>query len=376
MKMNKKGVSKKVSTRILSMIMALAITFGMIIASPMKKVNASSNCSNPGTKLVWNTKYSGTLDARGLGVGADNYYRYDFSVDKSGTLSISADIDSLSFGSFMYFYIYDVSNKLVCSVLCQNGHKDLGAYLIAGDYYLTADGIVPGDNCNFSFTSTYEACNETATESIYKKNNTTDTATPYTLGKQYTGYIAHNDYEDYYVFNMKANGFVTYSVDSKLTKHKIEITNTFGDITYKQAGIEMGNAKYKFFLPKGKYYLKVEQDGWVGATYTFNLKYSKLPKVKVKKIRSKMYSKDRSTLTVKFTRNSNVDGYQVMVSPKKNFKAGKKTVTVNMNTANSAIIDSVKRHKTYYVRVRTLKTAPNGKSYYSAWSKVKKIKTK
>ena len=55
--------------------------------------------------------------------------------------------------------------------------------------------------------------------------------------------------------------------------------------------------------------------------------------------------------------------------------ANAKSVLVNKNTIVSKKISKLKAKKTYYIQVRTYKTV-KGTKYYSAWSKVKKVKTK
>ena len=65
-------------------------------------------------------------------------------------------------------------------------------------------------------------------------------------------------------------------------------------------------------------------------------------------------------------------------SLKKNFKAkDKSTKTIRIKKAKTAktTIKDLKLKKTYYVRIRAYKVK-NGKTYYSAWSKAKKIKIK
>ncbi len=51
------------------------------------------------------------------------------------------------------------------------------------------------------------------------------------------------------------------------------------------------------------------------------------------------------------------------------------TKIVKKNTTRKLTAKKLKTKKTYYVRIRTYKTV-NGKNYYSAWSGVKKAKTK
>ena len=65
------------------------------------------------------------------------------------------------------------------------------------------------------------------------------------------------------------------------------------------------------------------------------------------------------------------EGYQIAYGLKSNFKGAKKK---NVNKS-SVIIKSLKKKKTYYVRVRAYKTV-NGQKLYGAWSGKKKIKIK
>ena len=68
-------------------------------------------------------------------------------------------------------------------------------------------------------------------------------------------------------------------------------------------------------------------------------------------------------------------GYQIQYSLKKNFKSGKKTVTIKGYKNNTRIIKKLKVKKRYYVRIRTYKKV--GKvTYYSGWSKTQSVRTK
>ncbi|MBQ9028544.1 MAG: Ig-like domain-containing protein [Lachnospiraceae bacterium] len=77
-------------------------------------------------------------------------------------------------------------------------------------------------------------------------------------------------------------------------------------------------------------------------------------------------------VTVKWTRNSKTNGYQVQYSLKKNFK-GAKSVKAVKNRIVSKVISKLTKGKVYYVRVRAYKKV-GGKTYYSAWSTVKKVR--
>ncbi|MCD7797221.1 MAG: fibronectin type III domain-containing protein [Clostridiales bacterium] len=70
-----------------------------------------------------------------------------------------------------------------------------------------------------------------------------------------------------------------------------------------------------------------------------------------------------------------MSGYQVQYATNNSFTSNKKTVTVKGKSNDSTKVQGLKSKKTYFVRVRTYKTA-NGKKYYSSWSAAKKVTTK
>ena len=82
-------------------------------------------------------------------------------------------------------------------------------------------------------------------------------------------------------------------------------------------------------------------------------------------------SKSKGKLTVTYSKQTNITGYQVTYSTDKSF--GKKTT--KSSTKLTKTISGLKSGKTYYVKVRTYKTV-NGVKYYSGYSKVLKAKIK
>jgi len=99
-----------------------------------------------------------------------------------------------------------------------------------------------------------------------------------------------------------------------------------------------------------------------------------IPKLVPKTTKISKVTAKKKSLVVKIKRNKSVTGYEIQYSLKKNFKSAKK-VTLKKYTNTSKTIKKLKAKKTYYVRVRTYKIY-KGKKYYSAWSSVKKKKTK
>lgn len=119
----------------------------------------------------------------------------------------------------------------------------------------------------------------------------------------------------------------------------------------------------------GKLYL--DQDGKKATTISaLSTPVLKLTGTNVKKVTRKS-----KALAIKWTKKNGVSGYEVQVALKKNFKKGLKKTTVKSFKKTSVTVKKLKAKKTYYVRIRTYKVV-SGKKVYSAWSAVKKAKTK
>ena len=94
--------------------------------------------------------------------------------------------------------------------------------------------------------------------------------------------------------------------------------------------------------------------------------------VKTTKLKSAKNAKGKK-LVVKWKKNTAGNGYQIQYSTSKKFAKGNKTKTISKNKTTSYTIKKLKKKKTYYVRIRTYKKV-SGKTYYSGWSSVKKVK--
>ena len=104
--------------------------------------------------------------------------------------------------------------------------------------------------------------------------------------------------------------------------------------------------------------------------------YAKWKKISLKKATiSKMQNVSGRKLKVTVKKVSGADGYQIQYSTSKKFAKGNKTKTISKNKTTSYTIKKLKKKKTYYVRIRTYKKV-SGKTYYSGWSSVKKVKIK
>ena len=73
--------------------------------------------------------------------------------------------------------------------------------------------------------------------------------------------------------------------------------------------------------------------------------------------------------------SSRITGYQIQIATDKSFTKNKKTVTVTKYKKTVRKITKLKAKTKYFVRIRTYKTV-SGTKYYSAWSKVRTVKTR
>jgi len=83
----------------------------------------------------------------------------------------------------------------------------------------------------------------------------------------------------------------------------------------------------------------------------------------------------KKSFTVKWSKQTDITGYQIQYATDKKFTKNKKTSKVTNIKTNSKTVKKLTAKKTYYVRVRTYKVV-NGKTIYGSWSKVKSVKTK
>ncbi len=89
----------------------------------------------------------------------------------------------------------------------------------------------------------------------------------------------------------------------------------------------------------------------------------------------KPVSKAAGSMLVTWKQNKKAAGYQIQYARSADFQTQKLTKTVKSVKKTSQTITKLKKRKTYYVRIRSYQKV-NGVTYYSAWSAVKKVKTK
>ena len=80
-------------------------------------------------------------------------------------------------------------------------------------------------------------------------------------------------------------------------------------------------------------------------------------------------------IQVRWKKVTVASGYQIQIAANRSFTSKMKIITVKSRKKTSLKRGGFKKGKTYYVRIRSYKTV-SGRKYYSAWSKIKKVKIK
>ena len=79
-------------------------------------------------------------------------------------------------------------------------------------------------------------------------------------------------------------------------------------------------------------------------------------------------------LPVSWKKDKTVTGYQILISTDKNFKKGRKKITLAKPAAGKTV-KGLKSRKKYYVKVRAYKK-DRGNMIFGSFSKVKAVKVK
>ena len=163
--------------------------------------------------------------------------------------------------------------------------------------------------------------------------------------------------EDFYVYK-------TNNIDISLSKYSHRCGYSSGGGYYYDEVV--------YNLSSGYYYVVLEDYDHM----EFDFKISYKPNFSKTSI-SKLTAKD-DAFKVKWSKCSNVSGYQIQYSRNSDMSSAK-TIKISGKDHSSKTVKNLKNKKKYYVRIRTYKTVSvNGKNktYYSKWSSKKSVKTK
>lgn len=128
---------------------------------------------------------------------------------------------------------------------------------------------------------------------------------------------------------------------------------------------------------QGFYALTAYQRLLDGKNALYDMTDTKKPLAKpAKPTITSLKSTKTKTMTVKWKNNSKTsEGYQIRYAANSKF-TGSKAVTVTSAKVSAKTIKSLKKGKTYYVKVRAYRTDRDGSRLYGNYSAVKKVKVK
>lgn len=324
------------------------------------QVDVNARQANTTETLIWDTSYNIELASK----GEEEYYEYNMTLQQSGRVNFTVSAEN---ESWAYLNVYDMSEKIWYTDLSA-GLNTYSLNLLAGDYRVEVSTSKHWGELNASLIPTFVASGETVSEAYMNKNNQLGTASGYSIGQLVKAQFAVNDDTDIYKVKINKTGYLNMKFYSEINSLDMSISCLDKDITYKEYDIPLGTSSYKYFVPKGTYYISFTRDGYTG-TYTFSSKISNMPKSRVSSVKNLKGKQAK----VSWAKKADVDGYQIQVATNKKFTKNKKTGTVSGNYANNYTFFKMKKGKTYYARVRTYKVV-GGKRYYSDWSSTKKVK--
>lgn len=194
--------------------------------------------------------------------------------------------------------------------------------------------------------------NSAAKVEIYQNDDKNIIDTVFVLGDKAQKKVTDKNFDFHngtYYFRILSAGDYTFSVSNYVCNHYFDVVTT--SPTYFSAGYHT----YTCYLCGYSYKTKGD-----------NKKILKTPKIYSLKAGKKK-------ITVNNSDNKAASGYQIKLSTSKKFTK-KTTKTVKVKSSKSTV-KKLKSKKKYYVKVRAYKTK-NGKTVYSAWSKIKTVKTK
>lgn len=292
---------------------------------------------------------------------------YTFSVPTSGKVAFTYTYKASGNNRFI---IKDMTGKDMLHLYVGEGTFNTSLDLLAGEYQLILKSYMNWGNVEYSVVPMFAASGETNSESYLNKNNEVTTATTAAVGTNVKAQFAINDDTDIYKINLNKNGFLKFTLNSELENISFEIKNAMGDVSYSNYDVSVGKHIYSYFCPKGTYYITVSSNKT--GVYNFHTSISDIPASSVSKAKNVKVKSAKIT----WKRKSDVTGYQLQYSKKKNFKKGNKSQYIEPATTRSFVISGLKKNTKYYVRIRTYVKDANGKKYYSAWSKAKSVNIK
>ncbi|MBR0447036.1 MAG: fibronectin type III domain-containing protein [Clostridia bacterium] len=169
---------------------------------------------------------------------------------------------------------------------------------------------------------------------------------------------------------------LTWSKRSDVTGYEIQYSTSSSFKSAKTVKVTKNSTvttTLKSLTAKKTYYVRLRTYTTTSGKTYYSAWASKSVKTAVSAPTLKTPTGATKSIKLSWSKNSNATGYIIEYSTSSSFKSAK-TVKVTSASTVSKTITSLSAKKTYYVRVRAYVTLD--KTYYSAWTTAKKVKTK
>ncbi|MGN1328739.1 MAG: fibronectin type III domain-containing protein [Eubacterium sp.] len=350
---------KKLLSIIMAAVMAVSVSSTVAFSA---SANTMATAVAVSENQIYETSVCGTVDEY-----VKSWVRFDCTT--SGYYEIVCDGLTAPDGP-VHITVYDSSNNIVNYAVNTSGAMSFSAvtYLDAGcSYYycVEIDGTLY--NCNVSV----KKHNHIYTNVQQIKALADDTSEIRRDGFTRFSCVSCNSFYDTAVCPYPA------SVALSQEKYTFDGTNKYPSVTvYNRAGAVIPSSEYTVtyednVLP-GKAFVIISFN-----SYSYEGEMTKSFSISPQK-QSVTYlnSKKSNSITVKWTRDNNVSGYEIQYSTSPKFyKSKTKTIEISKKSATSKTIDKLQGNKKYYVRVRSYKTVDSVR-IYGAWSNKQYVKTK
>lgn len=254
-----------------------------------------------------------------------------------------------------YFSIVDETGTVAGRIYAGTEGRSANFKLKADTYYYVK--VENNEDASYSFQ----------VNSVPDEPDTMQTAKKIDITKLTKGDICVGDDidEDWFQFETKIAGNYTFSgvgIDEDVSiyvynRAQKQLLYLYADETGSTGSV---------YLPAGKtYYICVKSDYISAYSFSASVKKVNVPKASIKSVTSKY-----GYVYVKIS-EKNVDGYEIACANNKKMKGA----TVSDLDDNYCEFGSLKKNKTYYMKVRSYKIVSD-KKVYAGWSKVKSVKVK
>ncbi|WP_029324462.1 hypothetical protein [Butyrivibrio sp. AE3004] len=355
-----------------SAVITASALFGTIVAPNGSITAKAANVDYSAESYTLGTQVNYKLNAR-----EDKWYK--LTLDKSYIVNVKHTTEQI--------FIYDSTGNQVGAVYKENISENEA--LLKGDYYVLLHNTkYDAVDTSFSIMAVDPDSNyQSFVEEYYNgstRNDSKNLASAISGGNTYHGLIGINNAVDWYKFTVDGKTTVTFFQ----TEYRGYGTTMFlldeNDKRLIDKFCGNGGPTASTTVSAGTYYVYVERynsaynkDGIcsyqivLGQSEDINKSAKDLintkPGLKVKK---------KGKVIVSFKKAANVDGYEIQVSNKKNFKGTTKNYSVGKDSNKTTITLPKKlRGKKIYVRVRAYSQNGNEKTY-SNWSLVASKKSK